>query len=252
MPNATTNATDLSVQLYTVRAALDDDVDRTLATLAEIGFRNVEPFDLLTYRDALRVALPRHGLSAPTTHAELLGPDGDEALAAAAELGIETVVQPWVEPERWATADGIRALADDLNAASVRAAGHGLRVGYHNHHFELEARVDGRHGLEAFADHLAPEVVLEVDTYWALAGGADVPALLGRLGSRVVALHLKDGDGSLDTKRQVALGHGVLPVGAILEAAPHALRIVELDDTDGDLLTAIRVGHETLLGLVRA
>ena len=252
MPNATTNASELSVQLYTVRAALDDDLDGTLATLAEIGFRRVEPFDLLTYRDALRVALPRHGLSAPTTHAELLGPDGDEALAAAAELGIETVVQPWVDPDRWATADAIRMLADELNAASVRAAGHGLRVGYHNHHFELEARVEGRHGLEAFADELAPELVLEVDTYWALAGGADVPALLGRLGPRVVALHLKDGDGSLDTKRQVALGRGVLPVAAILEAAPHSLRVVELDDTDGDLLAAIRAGRETLLGLVRA
>ena len=252
MPNATDNASDLSVQLYTVRAALDDDVDGTLATLAEIGFRRVEPFDLLTYRDALRDALPRHGLSAPTSHAEVLGPDGVEALAAAAELGIETVIQPWVAPARWASADGIRALADELNAASVRAAGHGLRVGYHNHHFELEARVDGRHGLEVFADELAQEVVLEVDTYWALAGGADVPALLRRLGSRVIALHLKDGDGSLDTKRQVALGRGVLPVAAILDAAPHALRVVELDDTEGDLLAAIRAGREMLLGLVRA
>src|SRR4029078_12944451 len=104
-------------------------------------------------------------------------------------------------------------------------------------HFHPEPRGEGRHGLEAFADHLAPEVVLEVDTYWALAGGADVPALLGRLGSRIVALHLKDGDGSLDTKRQVALGHGVLPVGAILEAAAHAPRVVGLDGTARDLPT---------------
>jgi sugar phosphate isomerase/epimerase len=173
-------------------------------------------------------------------------------LAAAAELGIGTVVQPWVEPKRWAAADGIRRLADELNAASVRAAGRGLRVGYHNHQFELESRVDGRHGLEAFADHLAPEVVLEVDTYWALAGGADVPALLRRIGTRVVALHLKDGDGSLDTKRQVALGRGILPIAAVLEAAPHALRVVELDDTDGDLVAAVRASRDALLGLVRA
>jgi sugar phosphate isomerase/epimerase len=90
-------------------------------------------------------------------------------------------------------------------------------------------------------------VVLEVDTYWAYAGGADVPALLKRLGDRVVALHLKDGDGSLDTSKQVAVGSGVLPVRDIIEAAPDALRVVELDDSETDLLEAVRASREFLL-----
>ncbi len=80
--------------------------------------------------------------------------------------------------------------------------------------------IDGRHALEVFADQLAPEVVLEVDTYWAYAGGADVPALLRRLGERVVALHIKDGDGTLDTKKQVPVGSGVIPIADIIAAAP--------------------------------
>ena len=79
------------------------------------------------------------------------------------------------------------------------------------------------------AARLAPEVVLQVDTYWAYAGGADVPALLTRLGDRVVALHIKDGDGSLDPTKQVPVGSGVLPVWDIIAAAPEALRVVELD-----------------------
>ena len=97
------------------------------------------------------------------------------------------------------------------------------------------------------ADRLTPEVVLEVDTYWAYAGGADVPALITRLGDRVVALHLKDGDGSLDTSKQVPLGSGVLPVWDIVAAAPDALRVVELDDSETDLLEAVRAGREFLL-----
>ena len=242
-------STDLSVQLYTVREALSVDLDGTLATLADMGFRLVEPYDLLTFRDGLQGALPRHGLTAPTTHASVLGPDADAVFAAAAELGIGTVVQPWVEPARWASAETIRALADELNAASERAAAHGLRVGYHNHPFELEARVDGRHGLEVLADDLAPDVVLEVDTYWAFAGGADVPALLRRLGRRVIALHVKDGDGSLEPTHQVAVGSGALPVRAIVDAAPDALRVVELDGTDGDLMDALRRSRAWLLDL---
>ena len=122
-----------------------------------------------------------------------------------------------------------------------------MRVGYHNHHFELESIIDGRHALEVFADHLAPDVVLEVDTYWAYAGGADVPALLRRLGDRVAALHVKDGDGTLDTKAQVAVGSGSLPIPDILAAAPDALRVVELDDTDGDRMQAVADSRSFLL-----
>jgi sugar phosphate isomerase/epimerase len=241
--------TELSVQLYTVREALAADPDATLARLAEIGFRQVEPFALLEHAAALRDGLPRHGLAAPTTHADILTTDPEPVFAAAAELGIGTVVQPWLEPARWQTADGVARIADDLNAAGERAARQGLAVGYHNHHFELESRLDGRHALEVLADRLAPGVRLEVDTYWAMAGGADVPGLLRRLGDRVFALHLKDGDGSLDPKQQVALGRGSLPLSAILEVAPDALRVVELDDTIGDRFDALQVGRDVVLEL---
>lgn len=237
------DAADLAIQLYTVRRLLADDLDGTLAELASIGFRRVEPYDLATFRDRLSVGLPRHGLVPVTAHASVLGDDLDEVLAAAVQLGVETVIQPWTEPERWQSADGIADIAGALNAAAERATDDGIRVGYHNHHFELATRIDGRHALEVLVDRLAPEVVLEVDTYWAHAGGADVPALLGRLGDRVVALHVKDGDGSLDPLRQVAVGDGVVPIRAILEAAPQALRVVELDDTAGDLMTAIRASR---------
>ena len=99
------------------------------------------------------------------------------------------------------------------------------------------------------ADQLSPEVVLEVDTYWAYAGGADVPALLGRLGDRVAALHVKDGDGTLNTKAQTAVGSGVLPVLDFLAAAPHALRVVELDDSAGDRMQAVADSRTYLTGL---
>jgi sugar phosphate isomerase/epimerase len=243
---------DLSVQLYTVRAALDADVDGTLAALAGIGFRLVEPFGLVEHAEGLAGRLAAHGLSAPTAHADLLTADPGAVFEAATALGIGTMIQPWVDPARWQTADEIERIADELNTAADWASTEGLRVGYHNHHFELETRIDGRHALEVFADHLEPDVVLEVDTYWAFAVGADVPALLERLGDRVAAIHVKDGDGTLDPKRQVAAGAGVLPIPEILGAAPAALRVLELDDTDGDLLEALRDSRRYVLGLAGA
>jgi sugar phosphate isomerase/epimerase len=128
-------------------------------------------------------------------------------------------------------------------------AAHGIQVGYHNHWFELEAVFDGRTALEWLADDLDDGVVLEVDTYWAAAGGQDVPALLGRLGDRVRFLHLKDGP--LEPREpQVALGRGVMPVRAILDAAPSCeLAVVELDSFDGDMFTALADSVAFLAGL---
>jgi sugar phosphate isomerase/epimerase len=238
---------ELSVQLYTVRDALAEDFDGTLGKLAAFGFTQVEPFALLSFADELRSGLAHNGLTAPTTHMHLLGEDQDAIFSLAAELGIQTVIEPYVDPARWQSEADISEVASELNAAASKAADYGLRVGYHNHHFELESKISGVHALEVLADRLAPEVVLEVDTYWAYAGGADVPALLTRLGNRVLALHLKDGDGSLDTSKQVPLGSGVLPVWDIVDAAPEALRVVELDDSETDLLEAVRAGREFLL-----
>ena len=73
------------------------------------------------------------------------------------------------------------------------AADHGLKVGYHNHAQEFAADVDGVNGYEYFASLLDDEVVLELDLFWAATAGHDVVALLGRLGDRVKALHIKDG-----------------------------------------------------------
>ena len=243
----TESTPELSVQLYTLREALAADADKTLGELAELGFRLVEPFGLPQSAASLRDGLTRYDLSAPTAHGGFLDADLDAVFSAAADLGVQTVVQPSVDPARWQQADDVAAIADGLNQAAVTAARHGVRVGYHNHHFELESRIEDRHALEVLADRLSPGVVLEVDTYWAYAGGADVPALLGRLGDRVVALHVKDGDGTLNTKAQTAVGSGTLPVLDFLAAAPQALRVVELDDSEGDRMQAVADSRAYLL-----
>jgi sugar phosphate isomerase/epimerase len=247
MPAPDQQVPDLSVQLYTVREALAEDFDGTLATIAGFGFDTVEPFGLDSFADQLRTGLPKHGLSAPTTHVGLLRGDADAILDLAAELGVQTVIDPAVTAERWQSVDQIASIATELNAASVKAASRGLRVGYHNHWWEFETDFDGKHGLEVLADNLAPDVVLEVDTYWAYVGGADVPALLERLGDRVVALHVKDGDGTRDNKKQVAVGDGVIPVWDFIAAAPNALRVIELDDSEGDRVQAIADSRAYLL-----
>ena len=139
-----------------------------------------------------------------------------------------------------------------INAAADVAARHGVRVGYHNHAHELESVIEGTTALELLASQLDDRVVLEVDTYWAVVGGQDPVELLGRLGSRVQAIHVKDGPGTTETRDQVAVGRGSLPIREIIAAAPHALRVIELDDSRGDLLTAVADSYAFLVEAGRA
>lgn len=229
----------LSVQLYTVRELLADDLRGTLERIAEIGFDQVEPYSFTTFGDALGVALRGAGLAAPTAHSRFISQDVDSIFSTASALGIGTVIDPFIPPERWATAEKVADVARDLNAAAEIAARRGIRVGYHNHAHELESVIDGVTALELLASQLNDEVVLEVDTYWAVVGGQNPVDLLRRLGDRVQAIHVKDGPGTTEVRDQVAVGHGSLPVLEIIAAAPQALRVVELDDSRGDRFIAI-------------
>src|SRR5262249_34550391 len=134
----------LALQLYTVREALRADADAALARLAEIGYRNVELFDMVGFGRPLAEALGRAGLRGVSADQSLVGQDIEAVCAAAEAFGVRLVVDPWIDPDRWATRDGIAGVAADLADAARVAATHGITVGYHNHWFELEQRVDGR------------------------------------------------------------------------------------------------------------
>lgn len=238
-----------SVQLYTVRDALQADLGGTIARLAELGFTTVEPFGLADFADALAGPLAEHGLAAPTAHASLVGGDLDAVRAAAERLGTRLVIEPAVLDERWATRDAVARVADDLNAAAERFAADGLEVGYHNHWWELEQQIDGRPALLVVAEYTDPRIRFEVDTYWAAVGGADPVAVLTELGDRVAAIHVKDGPVSRDTSLQQPAGHGAMPLAAVLAAAPQALRVLEFDAYAGDLFDGLAAGLATLAAL---
>lgn len=241
----------LSVQLYTVRDALSADLPGTLATIADIGFTNVELFGFVDRADEYAAALQQAGLVAPSGHARLLDAgeqDLERILTASVTVGLGTLIDPHVDETRWTTREDVEAIARQFNDLAPRATDHGLVLGYHNHAFEFSNRIDGTSAFEVFAGALSDDVVLELDTYWAKVGGDDPVAVLGRLGEQVRFLHVKDGDGSHDDKQQVAVGRGVMPVREIVAAAPQAQQVVELDDHDGDVVQAVRDSYAFLEG----
>lgn len=229
-----------SLQLYTLRDALEADLPGTIRRVADVGFTQVEPYNFVDTAEALGEALKENGLTAPSGHAPLLSQDQDRIFAAAKRLGISTVIDPFIPAGSWQRADDIQATAAKLNEAARKGAEYGIRVGYHNHQWELESTVEGRTALEYFADRLDPDVVLEVDTYWVAVGGHDPVAVLERLGGRVKFIHIKDGPLTTDTKAQLPAGKGQVAVLDVIAAATSVeAGVVEFDDYAGDIFEGI-------------
>lgn len=229
-----------SLQLYSVRKHLEKDLPGTIARIAEIGFTQVEPYNFVATAETLAQAFAANGISAPSGHAPLLSADQDEIFRAANKLGIETVIDPYIPAEQWQSAADIEKTASGLNAAAKKGAEYGVRVGYHNHAWELESQINGSTALEYLNSLLDPELVLEVDTYWVSVGGQDPVALLGRLGDRVKFIHIKDGPLTTNDVDQLPAGQGAMPIRDVIDAAKSMeVGVVEFDDYAGDIFAGI-------------
>ena len=86
-----------------------------------------------------------------------------------------------------------RALGQELGQLALRCADAGVALGYHNHHWELQAKEGGRNALEwLFEGAAGTPLGWQVDVAWLVRGGADPLSWLQRYRERVVSAHAKD------------------------------------------------------------
>src|SRR2546428_11656070 len=111
------------LQLYTVRQAMEHDMEGTLAKVAEAGYGEVEFAGYFGHPPKeVRAMLEHHGLAAPSAHMGSLAPDGWTAsLDVARAIGHEYIVVPWIPAEARKTLDGFKRVAQDFNRAAAQA-----------------------------------------------------------------------------------------------------------------------------------
>jgi sugar phosphate isomerase/epimerase len=202
----------IGVQLYTVRDAVQRDLEGTLARVASIGYREVE-FAGYAGRTAVQVrdAVRRAGLSAPSAHVPLaaLGHDWNRVLDDAHTVGHRYLVMPWLDEKDRRSLDDYRRIADRLNRAGEAASQAGIRFGYHNHAFEF-ARMEHRLPYDVLLEATDPaHVLLELDLYWITKGGQDPVAYFARWPRRFRLVHVKDSAGPPE-HRMADVGSGTI------------------------------------------
>jgi len=185
----------LSIQLYTLRSM--NDLDAILDAVAAAGYRFVEGVGShLDDAASVKAKLDARGLRLSSSHVGLaaLRERPEQVIAACRTLGFDQLFMPAVPPEqRDMDAVGWRALGRELGALATRFADSGIRLGYHNHNWELRPKDGARTALELlFAEAEASPLAWQADVAWLVRGGAEPETWLRRYRDRLISAHVKD------------------------------------------------------------
>jgi sugar phosphate isomerase/epimerase len=235
------------VQLYTLRSVLPRDVPGVLASVAKIGYREVETAGYGNVPAAdFRKALDAAGLTAPAAHVDLNAIDA--GLAASLEncaiVGHQWLVVPSL-PNAVRTPDGYKRVGETLGKAADAARKAGVRIAYHNHDIDFTP-IDGTTGMDLLMKYSPPEVAAELDVYWIVKAGGNPFAFIDSHRGRVKMLHLKDASPAPDMT-MLDVGAGTIDWPKLL---PHAKAagvehvFVENDRPGTDPLAAIKTSYD--------
>ncbi len=189
----------IGVQLYTVRDLLKVSVEKTLAEVAEIGFKEVEFYGgaggyFNRPPRAIRQLLDRNGMTSPSAHLgmpEIRG-SWNRTLNDAAEIGQKWLVIASLDDADRNSIDAIKRTADIIRKAAEDAKVYRIKLGYHNHETEFR-EVEGRRVFDVLLEETSPETLqVEMDIYWITKGGGDPLAYFAKWPGRFPMVHVKD------------------------------------------------------------
>ena len=203
-------AQPIGLQLYTVRAMMERNMEFTLRDVAAIGYREVE-FAGLFDTDVQKVEkwLTKYQLTSPASHQPLarLKSGLQGVIREARALGQTYIVCPWIDAPDRRDAAGWRRVAADFNRIGESLQRAGLRFAYHNHDFEFEKLPTGEVGYDILLAECDPKLVkMELDLYWITKGGRDPLAYFEKWPGRFPLVHVKDMTGK-GVMTNVGQGH---------------------------------------------
>ncbi len=185
----------VGVQLYTVRDAMKEDFEGSIAKVAKIGYREVEfagYFDRTPKQ--VRAVLDQNGLAAPSVHVDYpsLGEKFPKVVEASAIIGHKYIVCPWIDDELRKQPGGWKRAAETFNKAAEVSKKSGIQFAYHNHDFEF-VKVDGKYAYDLLLEQTDVNLVkMEMDLCWMTVAGQDPLKYFKRYPGRFPMVHVKD------------------------------------------------------------
>lgn len=265
----------VGIQLYSLRDAMEKDMDSTLKTVKEMGYDYVEFAGYFgKSAEEVKAILDKYGLEAVSVHQAigLFEEEGQKAVDYIKTLGVKYCAIPWYNVDEFIS--NWDATMDKFKNVSKLLGDNDIKLMYHNHDFEFN-KINGEYILDRLYATLPEGVIMpQLDTCWVHYAGVNPSEYIRKYSGRIEVLHLKDfvceklgagpvyalidEDGNeMDKGNKEDNGFKLVPVGSgiqdwtsILAAAEDAgveYVIVEQDESkDRDPLDAAKMSREYL------
>ncbi len=197
----------VGLQLYTLRDLMAKDPDGTLRKVAQIGYKEVEPYGYGSGKffgktpKEFAALMKELGLSAPSGHymtgnvmkgKGTLTDGWKQAVDDAAAIGQKYMVCAYLFPPERTKLDDYKKFAVLFNKSAEVCKAAGIQFAYHNHDFEFKP-MDGQIPYDVLLNGTDKNLVkLELDLYWATFADQDPVALFKKHPGRFPLWHVKD------------------------------------------------------------
>ncbi len=195
---------EFGLQLWTVKEDLAKDTKGVLKSLASYGYKQIESFqgdkgvfwgmtakDFKSYMDELGMTIVSTHCNPDYTMKKETEKEFGKLIDDAASIGMKYLINPFLGSLK--TADEWKKAAEGLNRQGEMAAKAGLKVGYHNHHFEFKKFADGTCPEQILLEGTDPKLVdFELDLYWVVKAGEDPEAWFSKYKARFRLCHIQD------------------------------------------------------------
>ena len=238
--DAVTEDKFIGLQLYSVREAMKEDPEGTVAKVGEMGYKFVETAG---YSDgkfygmeptAFKALCEENGMQFLGSHSGQNVPDStnwdetmawwDKCIAAHKEAGVKWIVQPYMDGVGYESFAGLERYCEYFNAVGEKCNAQGIRFGYHNHAKEFTTVFEEQTVYDWMLQLTDPEkVMFQLDLYWIIEGGKDPISYFDEYPGRFYLWHIKDKEevgasGEIDfeeifaNKAQAGVEYGIVEV----------------------------------------
>lgn len=209
----------VSLQLWSIRDSIQEDFEKTIQSVAKMGYDGVETagygdMDCASAAKAIRDS----GMKCSGMHVSLedLRSKTYRIIEEAVMLQCNNVICPYIAPAILVSEAAYDRIGHELRQLGAIFYDFGIQLHYHNHDFEL-ASFEGKTGLQTLLE-ASPARLLkhEVDLYWMHKAGIDLQDYLSEQKSRIRLLHLKN---------ETELAEGAINYPALLQFIEKNLHI---------------------------
>lgn len=221
----------LGFQVWPIRNELAADIEGTLKTMAEMGFKEVEMCSPLSFAEwgfeplnkfsgtELRKRIEDSGLTCTSCHYEFneLRDHFNERMEWTLQMGLKQMILTgfWL-PEDNSSLDDYRNGADELNKIGEKTKAEGIQIGYHNHDIEFQ-KLEDKLIYDVLLDQFNPELVKMQFHVSVIKMSYKAADYFKKYPGRFISAHLSDW--SVQQGEQVPVGQGDIDWNEFFTAA---------------------------------